>query len=163
MREEEALLDDIHRSIPAFWAHTSDSLSSEDTIRLTQAVRLHCAEHFVRLLIYRHRFSEMIAERTKGPPSDQQTEAERAALLAAQNSAIYVIAANVNIANRGLMTYCTSFNFLSLSMFLLNWRFCLEHRRSPRYSSINPSRKDSSCGVTELQDRDFATFDTSWT
>ena len=38
-----------------------------------------------------------------------------------------------------------------------------EHRRSPRYSSINPSRKDSSCGVTELQDRGFATFDTPWT
>lgn len=118
MREEEALLDDIHRSIPAFWAHTPDSMSSEDIIRVTQTVRLHCAEHFVRLLIYRHRFSELIAEKTKRPSSDEQTEAERAALIAAHNSAVHVITANVNIAKRGLMTYCTSLN-----IFLLNWRF----------------------------------------
>ncbi len=67
MREEEALLDDIHRNIPAYWAHSPETLNSEDTIRLTQAERLHCAEQFVRLLIYRHRFSEMVAERTSGP------------------------------------------------------------------------------------------------
>jgi hypothetical protein len=81
-------------------------------------VRLHCAEHFVRLLIYRHRFSELIAERTKGLSSDEQTEAERAALVVAHNSAVQVITANVNIAKRGLMTYCTSLN-----RYLLNWRF----------------------------------------
>jgi hypothetical protein len=156
MRAEEALLDDIHRSIPAFWVHTPDTMSLEDTVRLTQAVRLHCAEHFVRLLIYRHRFSELIAERANGPASDEQTEAERAALVAAHNSAIHVVAANVNIAKRGLMTYCTSsIHFIQLAMLIRN-RWCSRH------SPINTSREDSCRGVTELQDRGFATFDTSW-
>jgi len=106
MREEEALLDDIHRNVPAFWAHSPDTLNSEDTIRLTQAERLYCAEQFVRLLIYRHRFSELVAERTSGPLEEEQTEAEKAALSAAHNSAMQLISAHVNIAKKGLMTYC---------------------------------------------------------
>ena len=106
MREEEALLDEVHRSIPGYWSHTLETLSSEDTIRLTQAVRLHCAEHLVRLLIYRHRFSELIAERTNGVVPDEQTNVETAALIAAHNSAVQIIAANVDIAKKGLMTYC---------------------------------------------------------
>lgn len=106
MLEEEALLDEIHRSIPAYWSHTPETLNSDDTIRLTQAVRLHCAEHFVRLLIYRRRFSELIAVRTDGVVPDEQTDVETAALIAAHNSAAHIIAANVNIAQKGLMTYC---------------------------------------------------------
>ncbi|KAF9481770.1 hypothetical protein BDN70DRAFT_875903 [Pholiota conissans] len=105
MREEEALLDDIHRKIPPYWTHSPETLSSEDTIRLTQAERLHCAEQFVRLLIYRHRFSEMVAERTSGPVEEEQTEAEKEALLAAHNSALQIIGAHVHIAKKGLMTY----------------------------------------------------------
>ncbi|KAF9524900.1 fungal-specific transcription factor domain-containing protein [Crepidotus variabilis] len=105
MGDEETLLDDIHRSIPAFWVYTPDLMAGEDTIRLTQAVRLHCAEQFVRLLIYRHRFSELVAERTNGPVPDEQTDTEKAALVAAHTSALQIIGANVNIAKRGLMTY----------------------------------------------------------
>ncbi|KAF8960829.1 fungal-specific transcription factor domain-containing protein [Flammula alnicola] len=105
MREEEALLDDIHRKIPCYWAHSPETLNSEDTIRLTQAERLHCAEQFVRLLIYRHRFSEMVAERTSGPIEEEQTEAEKEALVAAHNSALQIIAAHVHMAKKGLMTY----------------------------------------------------------
>ena len=109
MREEEALLDDINRNIPKYWAHSPETINSEDTIRLTQAERLHCAEHFVRLLIYRHRFSELVAERTSGPIEEEQTEAEQEALVAAHNSALQIVAAHVHIAKRGLMTYCKSF------------------------------------------------------
>ncbi|KAF8900686.1 fungal-specific transcription factor domain-containing protein [Gymnopilus junonius] len=93
MRQEEALLDDIHRNMPAYFSHSPETLNSEDTIRLTQAARLHCAEHFVRLLIYRHRFSEL------------QTEAEREALIAAHNSALQIVTTHVHIAKKGLMTY----------------------------------------------------------
>ncbi len=106
MREEETLLDEIHHNVPAYWAHSPETLASEDTIRLTQAERLHCAEQFVRLLIYRHRFSEYVAERTIGPHEEEQNEAEREALMAAHNSALQIIAAHVNIAKKGLMTYC---------------------------------------------------------
>ncbi|KAH9476291.1 ABC-transporter-regulating transcription factor [Psilocybe cubensis] len=105
MREEEALLDDIHRKIPAYWSHSPETLNSDDTIRLTQAERLHCAEQFVRLLIYRHRFSELVAERTSGPIAEEQSEAEQGALIAAHNSALQIVSAHVHIAKKGLMTY----------------------------------------------------------
>lgn len=105
MREEEALLDEINRNIPSYWAHSPETINSEDTIRLTQAERLHCAEQYVRLLIYRHRFSELVAERTSGPVEEEQTDAEREALVAAHNSALQIVGAHVHIAKKGLMTY----------------------------------------------------------
>ncbi|KDR79374.1 hypothetical protein GALMADRAFT_243404 [Galerina marginata CBS 339.88] len=105
MREEEALLDDIHRKVPTYWSHSPETVNSEDTIRLTQAERLNCAEQFVRLLIYRHRFSELVAERTSGPVEEEQTEAEQEALIAAHNSALQIVGAHVHIAKKGLMTY----------------------------------------------------------
>ncbi|THV00259.1 hypothetical protein K435DRAFT_657458 [Dendrothele bispora CBS 962.96] len=125
LREEEALLDEIQRSLPAYWKHTPETLTTEDTIRLTQVERLHCAEHFVRMLIYRHRFSQKVAERMSAgrgqgaggageedqkPPQSQnqsqiQTEGEREAMMAAHNSALQVVATYVHIAGKGLMTY----------------------------------------------------------
>ncbi|KAJ7182904.1 fungal-specific transcription factor domain-containing protein [Mycena crocata] len=108
LREEEALLDEVVRGVPPFFAHSAETLASEDTIRLTQAVRLHCAEQFVRLLIYRHRFSELVAERTAAadpamrPP---QSERERDAMVKAHFSALQIVAAHLLIAKKGLMTY----------------------------------------------------------
>ena len=113
MRDEEALLDEIHRKIPTYWAHSPETVNSEDSIRLTQSARLHCAEHFVRLLIYRHRFSELVAERTSGPVEEEQTALEKEALVSAHNSALQIISAHVHIAKRGLMTYCLSFVLFS--------------------------------------------------
>ncbi|KIK63427.1 hypothetical protein GYMLUDRAFT_41111 [Collybiopsis luxurians FD-317 M1] len=108
LRDEEALLDEIHRSIPAFYAHSNETLSSEDTIRVTQAQRLHGAEHFVRMLIYRHRFTKRVVERINSGDEDQrqkQSGEEREAMMAAHNSALKIIAAHVHIAGKGLMTY----------------------------------------------------------
>ncbi|KAF6742567.1 fungal-specific transcription factor domain-containing protein [Ephemerocybe angulata] len=105
MREEEILLDEIHRSIPLYWQHTPDTLSCDDTIRMTQSVRLHCAEQFARLLIYRHRFSELVAERTNGPSEDDQTEQEKEALISAHNAALQIVTSHLHIAKKGLMTY----------------------------------------------------------
>ncbi|KAG5734630.1 Transcriptional activator protein acu-15 [Termitomyces sp. T112] len=105
LRDEEALLDDIHRSIPPYWQHTPETLASEDIIRLTQAERLHCAEHFARLLIYRHRFSELMAERTSGGSDETAGEQEKAALIAAQASALRIITTHLQVAKKGLMTY----------------------------------------------------------
>lgn len=109
LREEEALLDEIHRSIPPFWAHSPETLASEDTIRLTQAERLHCAEHFVRLLIYRHRFSQLVEDRMNATGEGEQltqTELEKESMIAAHNSALQIITAHLNVARKGLMTYC---------------------------------------------------------
>jgi len=109
LREEEALLDEIHRSIPPYWAHSPETLASEDTIRLTQAERLHCVEQFVRLLIYRQRFSELVAERTSGGIEEEQSEVEKEATIAAHNSALQIVAAHLHVATKGLMTYCESY------------------------------------------------------
>jgi len=66
MQEEVALLDEIHQKIPAYWAHSPETLVSEDKIQITQAKYLHCAKQFVQLFIHHHRFSEYFAERTSG-------------------------------------------------------------------------------------------------
>ena len=110
LREEEALLDDIHRSIPAYWAPTPETLASDDAIRVTQAERLLCAEQFVRLLIHRRRFSDLVAERTAAAvPDEDQSEVEREAMAAAHRCAVQIIAAHLHVATKGLMTYCECF------------------------------------------------------
>lgn len=108
-REEEAMLDDIHRSIPAYWAHTPETAASDDVIRVTQSERLHCAEQFIRMLIHRHRFSEMIAERAYNHDHaghQEQREAEVEAMRAAHSCALQIISSHLQTAAKGLMTYC---------------------------------------------------------
>lgn len=104
--EEEALLDEIHRSIPTYWSHTSDTLSSDDVLRVTQAVRLHCAEQYVRMLIHRHRLSNFVAERVySGLSEEEPSELERDAMTAAQSCALQIISSHMQVAAKGLMTY----------------------------------------------------------
>jgi len=106
LREEGGLLDKIHRSIPPYWAHTSETLASDDVIRVTQAVRLHCAEQFVRMLIHRHRFSNLVAERVySGSTEEELSDFEREAMAAAQACALQIISSHMQIAAKGLMTY----------------------------------------------------------
>ncbi|EIW75503.1 hypothetical protein CONPUDRAFT_139989 [Coniophora puteana RWD-64-598 SS2] len=107
-REEEALLDEVSRTIPPYWAHTSETLASDDVIRVTQAVRLHCAEQFVRMLIHRHRFSNFVAEKAYGVPSrsdDEPGEVEREAMAQAHACALGIISSHMQVAAKGLMTY----------------------------------------------------------
>jgi hypothetical protein len=107
LREEESLLDKIHLSIPPYWAHTSETLASDDVIRVTQAVRLHCAEQFVRMLIHRHRFSNFVAERVySGSMEEELGDIEREAMSASQACALQIISSHMQVAAKGLMTYC---------------------------------------------------------
>ncbi|KIY48461.1 hypothetical protein FISHEDRAFT_43345 [Fistulina hepatica ATCC 64428] len=117
LREEEAMLDEIRLSIPSYWAHVPEStdpaissrsnepMSSEETVRLTQAERLYTFEQFVRLLIHRQRFSEYVTERTSGVVDGEMTESEKEAMVKAHNCALQIITAQVHIAAKGLMTY----------------------------------------------------------
>ncbi|KAH9855453.1 fungal-specific transcription factor domain-containing protein [Lenzites betulinus] len=106
LREEEALLDEIARAVPAHWAHSVDTMTSNDVIRVTQAERLHCVEQYVRMLIYRHRFSENVAERMHNHvPDSEQGEAEIEAMRAAHACALQIISSHLHIAAKGLMTY----------------------------------------------------------
>ena len=110
LREEEALLDDIYRAIPPHWAHSVETMTSNDVIRVTQAERLHCVEQYVRMLIHRHRFSEMVAERMQNHiPDGEQSEAEIEAMRAAHSCALQIISSHLHIAAKGLMTYCKYF------------------------------------------------------
>ncbi|KDQ51837.1 hypothetical protein JAAARDRAFT_40663 [Jaapia argillacea MUCL 33604] len=106
MRDEETLLDEVCNSVPAHWAHSAETMASDDVIRVTQAERLHCVEQFVRMLIHRHRFSELVAERAfHRLGEEEQTEEEREAMRAAHVSALQIVAAHLHIATKGLMTY----------------------------------------------------------
>ncbi|THH32205.1 hypothetical protein EUX98_g1996 [Antrodiella citrinella] len=104
--EEEALLDEIVRAIPSQWAHSVETMASEDVLRVTQAERLHCAEQFVRMLIYRHRFSELVAEKSYRQTSiEDQGEAECEAMRLAHSCAMQIVSSHLHIAAKGLMTY----------------------------------------------------------
>jgi len=109
LREEELLLDENQRAIPTYWGHNSETLQSEDTIRFTQAERLHCVENFVRMLIYRHRFAHSAAERISGATGGEQNEHEQQALFGAHQTALEIITTHLSVAGKGLMTYCRSF------------------------------------------------------
>ncbi|KAI0655064.1 fungal-specific transcription factor domain-containing protein [Cubamyces menziesii] len=106
LRDEEALLDEICRAVPPHWAHSVETMTSNDVIRVTQAERLHCVEQYVRMLIHRHRFSEMVAERMHNHvPDSEQSEAEIEAMRAAHSCALQIISSHLHIAAKGLMTY----------------------------------------------------------
>ncbi|KIK91069.1 hypothetical protein PAXRUDRAFT_150343 [Paxillus rubicundulus Ve08.2h10] len=106
LRDEEGLLDEIRRSIPPYWAHTPETLASDDVIRVTQAVRLHCAEQYVRMLIHRHRFSNFVAERVySGSTEEESGDIEREAMTAAHVCALQIISSHMQVAAKGLMTY----------------------------------------------------------
>ncbi|KAI0027787.1 fungal-specific transcription factor domain-containing protein, partial [Vararia minispora EC-137] len=104
LREEEALCDELHAGVPAYWAPTPDTLGSTDAIRVTHSQRIHCLDQFVRMLIARHRFSEMVAERVHARDLEQG-DAEREAMVMAHAAALQIIAAYLQIAAKGLMTY----------------------------------------------------------
>lgn len=107
MREEEALLDEICRSIPPHWAHSVETMASEDVIRVTQAERLHCLEQFIRMLIHRHRFSEIVAEKAYNQANcEDQGDAECEAMRVAHSCALAIVSSHLQIAAKGLMTYC---------------------------------------------------------
>lgn len=115
LRDEEALLDDILRALPPYWAHTAETMASDNVIRVTQSERIHCLEQFVRMLMQRHRFSELVAERTLGggEGEGEQTDAEREAMMACHNCALQLVHSHMQVAKKGLMTYCMCTFFLS--------------------------------------------------
>jgi len=105
LQEEEMLLNDLKSSLPAYWAHTAETMASDNVIRVTQSERLHCLEQFIRMLIQRHRFSEHIAERALGNSDGEQGDAEREAMMACHACAIQLVHAHMQVASKGLMTY----------------------------------------------------------
>ena len=130
LQREEALLNDILASVPAYWAHTRETMGSADVLRVTQAERLHCLVLFVRMFIERYRFSRRVVARIhasargeggggigsgngingngggEGEQQQQQTDAEREAMLACHACAVELVHEHTQVAKKGLMTYC---------------------------------------------------------
>ncbi|KAI5823903.1 hypothetical protein K523DRAFT_324948, partial [Schizophyllum commune Tattone D] len=190
LRDEETMLDEVHVNIPSFWCHkhtafpptagygafgttpqscwstplAAETLSSDDVIRVTQAVRLHCTEQFVRLLIYRHRISQLVAARaqqSQNPgvykPNAADTAArEREAMVAAHRCALQLVAAYLHVATRGLMTYYGVHVIHQLTQagrtlvaVLLNCK-CDCGRQGEAPSEANPARPNCRCGLEHL-------------
>jgi hypothetical protein len=111
LRDEEALLNDVTKAIPPHWAHSPETLASMDVVRITQAERLHCFEYYIRLLIYRHRFSVCAAARVANNVDLPKSEEEKEAIRGIHGCGSRIIAVHLNIATRGLMTYCECSHF----------------------------------------------------
>ncbi|WWD16743.1 hypothetical protein CI109_101174 [Kwoniella shandongensis] len=102
LRDEEALLEEWTRILPKYWHYDTDTANSRDPIRITQAERLHCLEHLVKMIIYRHRFSGFVAM----PASTAEERARHLDLCRkAMQCALTIIADHVHISQRGMMTY----------------------------------------------------------
>ncbi|KAG8886071.1 hypothetical protein FRB97_007947 [Tulasnella sp. 331] len=92
LKEAEAVLDEWCQLLPQYWAVTPETMASRDVVRITQAERLHCMEHFVRMLIYRYRFSVHVAN--LGPSNEQGKDA---AMRMSQRSALQIIAKHLEL------------------------------------------------------------------
>ena len=141
--EEESLLNEICQSISPHWMYSAETMSSGDVIRVTQAERFHCVEQFVRMLIHRHRFQELLAERWY-TGSEEQSEAEVKAIIEAHACTLRIVTAHIHIATKGLMTYC---EYLS---HLLHTLPDLPSRRNPCHPSADPSWKNHHRRLVEL-------------
>jgi hypothetical protein len=108
LREEEMWLDEVCSAIPTYWRHSPDTLASEDIIRTTHAERIYCLSFFIRMLIMRHRFSDLVAERA-ADNEQEQSDRERDAMTVAHSVALQLISAHMQVAQKGLMTYCKLF------------------------------------------------------
>lgn len=148
---EEQLLEDWVSILPKHWHYDVECVESKDPIRITQAERLHCLEHLVQMIMYRHRFSGFVQ-------APAETEEERARHLLycrkAMDSALTICANHVHIVSRrvprlpdhttdlrstsppalqsqrGMMTYCewSMFSYHcqeSTHLWCLNPLFCL--------------------------------------
>lgn len=143
LMEEESLLNEICQSISPHWMYSVETMSSGDVIRVTQAERFHCVEQFVRMLIHRHRFQELLAERWYNG-SEEQSEAEMKAIVDAHACTLQIVTAHIHIAAKGLMTYCEYVSRLLhfLPDLLSRWHSC--------YPPIDPSRKNHHRCLIEL-------------
>lgn len=94
---EEKLLEEWVSILPKHWHYDVECVESKDPIRITQAERLHCLEHLVQMIMYRHRFSGFVQ-------APAETEKERARHLLycrkAMDSALTICANHVHIVSR---------------------------------------------------------------
>jgi hypothetical protein len=96
LAEEEKLLEEWVSILPKHWHYDVECVESKDPIRITQAERLHCLEHLVRMIVYRHRFSGFVQA-----PAETNDERARHLLYCrkAMDSALTICANHVHIVS----------------------------------------------------------------
>ncbi|KAI5455410.1 hypothetical protein NCC49_000221 [Naganishia albida] len=102
LMEEESLLEEWVSLLPKHWHYDVETVESKDPIRITQAERLHCLEHLVRMIVYRHRFSGFAQIPAA---SDEERSRHLYYCKKAMDSALTICANHVHISQRGMMTY----------------------------------------------------------
>ena len=96
------------------------------------------------MLINRHRFSEIVAERLHNHvPDGDQGEAEIEAMRAAHASALQIISSHLHIAAKGLMTYCEWLG--ERGEVRIGADFYTFRRRRTRYTPAYRGRPDARC------------------
>ncbi len=95
--EEEALLTRWVNTLDKHWRYDAETVESRDPIRITQAERLHCLEHLIRMIIYRHRFSGFV-QRPATTPAEKARHLE--CVKQAMTSALTICANHVHIVRR---------------------------------------------------------------
>ncbi|KIJ56249.1 hypothetical protein M422DRAFT_219387 [Sphaerobolus stellatus SS14] len=97
----ESLLDSLLTTLPPHWAHTPETLASEDVVRVTQAVRIHCLERFVRLLVWRARWAGCMPG-GGGSGTDEMTYVAMRNCVGLSRE---LVKAYLTTASKGVMTY----------------------------------------------------------
>jgi hypothetical protein len=63
--DELQLLQHVTDDIPGDWNYTQATVSDVDSVRFFQKTRVFTLQHFIRLLVARHRFEGFVAEKNK--------------------------------------------------------------------------------------------------
>lgn len=66
-QDELILLDHVTDGVPGDWVYTPATVADTDSVRFFQKTRVFAMQNFIRLIIARHRFSEML-ERARSAP-----------------------------------------------------------------------------------------------
>jgi hypothetical protein len=105
LTEEEALLEEWVSLLPKHWHYDVETVESKDPIRITQAERLHCLEHLVRMIVYRHRFSGFAQIPAA---SDEERSRHLYYCKKAMDSALTICANHVHIVSVESLDGCVS-------------------------------------------------------
>lgn len=156
-----SMLATLRAYLPPHWAHTPETLASEDVIRITQAVRLHCLDRFIGMLIWRGRLSAAIASVNREDDASSSNsgslsasdealtfklgDEEKEALNQCYLHAREIVAAYLCTATKGLMTYCKCLNSQKKKKVLWADFPSFFFRRCSRDSPIDSNRSNSHC------------------
>lgn len=67
--DEHQLLLRVTDGLPGEWTFTAESVADPDNVRFFQKTRVSALQHFLRLLLARHEFSQLLLQDTADMPN----------------------------------------------------------------------------------------------